>query len=254
VKKSVAINYTPHEASARLAGSTLLVRPMKVQPPGDFYQTVIPCSRGSNPFYWEFAKRGVLGSQDCSVEPMRLESPFGTPGTLLVGRERWSVPPDLNKVAPQNIWDPHTHIGGGVVALPNYKIDYPSWDPWPGTKWRPAFHMPRWAVRLLDRVVKVEVRRVQTVTEEEAFASGIPRIISCPGCHGDEEGCCVCEHSGRVRVGGMSQFTAHGAFQDAFDSSQGKGSWDLNPWAWFITTEPVARANAEAQKYLKENA
>jgi hypothetical protein len=54
--------------------------------------------------------------------------------------------------------------GGGTVAMKCYSADYPSWQPWTGTKWRPSIHMPRWASRITLEVTGVRVERVQEIT------------------------------------------------------------------------------------------
>jgi hypothetical protein len=31
-------------------------------------------------------------------------------------------------------------------------------------------------------------------------------VVDCPFCYGDFEGCCFCEHSGKIKVGGNDSF------------------------------------------------
>lgn len=113
------------------------------------------------------------------------------------------------------------------------------------TGWRPSIFMPRWASRLTMEIVSVRVERLQDISEEDCFSEGIPRSIYCPICNGNgdeqEEGCCICEHTGMVKVGGLSDVRAQDLFHTLWDSiniKRGYG-WDANPWVWVIEFKRV---------------
>lgn len=68
-------------------------------------------------------------------------------------------------------------------------------------KWRPSIHMPRWASRITLDVEAVRVERLQDITDEDAAAEGVEyRTV----------------------------------FAELWESINGRGSWDLNPWVWVV--------------------
>ena len=63
--------------------------------------------------------------------------------------EMWCVVPDLNDVPPEQLdprWTEHPVNGCTFATLLNWKSEYPSWNPWPGTKWRPMSEAPEWVL------------------------------------------------------------------------------------------------------------
>lgn len=85
--------------------------------------------------------------------------------------------------------------------------------PWWQRKTLPAIHMPRWASRITLEITGVQVERVQDI------------------CDGD------------VMREGVTPLSPFGELQDAYatlwDSINGKGSWDANPWVWVISFKRV---------------
>lgn len=79
-----------------------------------------------------------------------------------------------------------------------------------GYPWRPSIHMPRWASRILLEITAVRVERVQDISDEQALAEGVDQTnTSIPG-------------------------YARQRFQDLWESINGAGSWDANPWVWVV--------------------
>lgn len=171
------------------------------------------------------------------LTPKQRLCPYGQPGGRLWVRETWAVHFMYDDVPPResrsgqpgdNVW---------------YRADG---DQSPGScgcpaqgrrgKWRPPIYMPRWASRINLEVTGVRVERVQDIGELDAKAEGVPRSVTCPGCNGDDFGCCVCDHTGRVRVGDSSVVSAKSLFQGLWDSINKKRGfgWDVNPWVWVI--------------------
>lgn len=84
-------------------------------------------------------------------------------------------------------------------------------------KWRPSIHMPRWASRILLEIVSVRVERVQDISEEDAASEGAP-----------------CE-LGRLEGAILgAQASYRKGFIRLWESINGEGSWDENPWVWVI--------------------
>lgn len=94
--------------------------------------------------------------------------------------------------------------------------------------WTPSSHMPRWASRLTLEITGVRVELLQVISEADAISEGVTAVSS----------------------GGVTLFTTTGAscFQTAKDayaalweSINGPGSWNANPWVWVIEFSRVTQ-------------
>lgn len=84
--------------------------------------------------------------------------------------------------------------------------------------------MPSWASRLTLEITGVRVERLQAISEEDARAEGVKAI---PG---------MSWHSFAEASAGipMHEHTAIDAYAALWESINGAGSWDANPWVWVI--------------------
>jgi len=94
---------------------------------------------------------------------------------------------------------------------------------------RPSIFMPRWASRITLEVTGVRVERLQEISAEDAIAEGIPvskgvGAIDGETCYG------MTTNSGYMR----GRQGAIVAFQDLWQSINGPGSWEANPYVWVI--------------------
>jgi hypothetical protein len=87
--------------------------------------------------------------------------------------------------------------------------------------WKPSIHMPREASRITLEITDVRVERLQDISEADAQA----------------EGARECDVTGReVILAPPSQrgsYVRH--YRHIWESINGAGSWDANPWVWCIT-------------------
>lgn len=91
----------------------------------------------------------------------------------------------------------------------------------------PSIHMPRWASRILLEITAVRVERLNGISETDAEAEGIQR----------------------VPVGKLITFTVPGtdieklgaraAYEKLWESINGPGSWEANPWVWIVEFKRV---------------
>lgn len=95
--------------------------------------------------------------------------------------------------------------------------------------WRPSIHMPRWASRLTLEITDVRVQRLQDITEEDAVSEGIEPCEMLPDSHWRVYG----------KGNGSSTRSEVWSYQTLWESINGPGSWDLNPWVWALEFEPV---------------
>jgi hypothetical protein len=81
--------------------------------------------------------------------------------------------------------------------------------------WRSYMFMPRWASRITIQLTEVRIERLQDISAEDAMAEGIT---------------------------GEELFRAQGyaplAYRRLWESINGRGSWDANPWVWVLTGKP----------------
>lgn len=152
--------------------------------------------------------------------------PYGVPGDRLWVREAWAVPPQLNHLPPRMIDQPKPgELRPGILAIVCYREGYAGYDPWPGTRWRPSIHMPRWASRLTLEIVSVRVERVQEISEKDALAEGALEFDS-PTTFVDH---------GMQSIYLPSMGYARASFMRLWDSINAKRApWDSNPWVWVI--------------------
>lgn len=84
-------------------------------------------------------------------------------------------------------------------------------DEWLGS-WKPSIHMPRSASRITLEITGVRVERLIEITSDDAKAEGV-RPTTREWIND--------QHPKRV-------------FADLWESINGKGSWEKNPWVWVI--------------------
>lgn len=124
--------------------------------------------------------------------------PYGRPGDRLWVQETW-----LPRAA-------------GSAAL--YRADYGEVEASgiagmysDAGRWRSPIHMPRWASRITLEITGVRVERLQEISAEDARAEG---VIPFPADH--------------------LPAAWTGSFERLWESINGPGTWNANPWVWVI--------------------
>jgi hypothetical protein len=130
---------------------------------------------------------------------VRLHCPYGAPGDKLWVRESFAV------CADNNIF---------------YRADGKP-DPWDDIKWRPSIHMPRRASRITLQIKSVHVERLNAISESDANAEGVPKR--------NQEGW----------IDGTSMKLGTTWFRGLWETINGAGSWELNPWVWVVEFKAV---------------
>ncbi|MFV0929349.1 hypothetical protein [Pseudomonas jessenii] len=178
--------------------------------------------------------------------------PFGQPGERLYVRETWS---DVNlQGAPgiayraddevldlmedETFLDDNGAFNYDDPRSKPYQFSCWSEDLMSGTegRWRPSIHMPRWASRILLEITDVRVERLQdgegeTTYESRYLAEGINRIH-----HGDGD---YAYHALNTEPMPGNWSWPEDAFKDLWNSLNGTGAWDSNPWAWVVEFKRV---------------
>ncbi|UGB46950.1 hypothetical protein LQ772_06575 [Frateuria edaphi] len=147
--------------------------------------------------------------------------PYGAPGDRLWVRETWGyrvgcgVNPTTEAVIEYRADSSKATlpVPAGESGLPRQRPNMTDeellawWE-----SWRPSIHMPRWASRITLEVTGVRVERLQDISGDDACAEGIDLDF-----HDSW-------HPSNQR----------GAFKKLWESINGAGSWDANPWVWVV--------------------
>lgn len=156
--------------------------------------------------------------------------PYGQPGDQLwvreSGLEHRTTQLFIHDATPGRWWTPKD--GGRYGA--SYSEAVTRSDLLRDHRVRPSIHMPRWASRIQLEVTAVRVERLQAISESDCIAEGIEPI----GYTGPNPG--PNRFSLRDESGGSFNFpTAAEAYRFLWESINGVGSWEKNPWVWIVT-------------------
>lgn len=132
-----------------------------------------------------------------------LKCPYGISGDRLWVRESWSTPKCLDGKKPSELVN--------INSL-HYWADE---EKQAGRK-RPSIHMPRWASRIDLEITHVRAERLQEINEDDALAEGVD---------GEKEA---------AERGSTWYDKPRRAYRFLWESINGQGSWDANPWVWVI--------------------
>lgn len=118
-----------------------------------------------------------------------------------------------------------------LATIDRLKASHPQVDWGRHARLRPGIHMPRWASRLTLTVTDVRVQRLQDISEEDAEAEGYPSP----------------EQRAKSGVAEIRDAYPIAWYSWLWDSINGAGSWEANPWvaAYSFTVE---RRNIDAER------
>ena len=152
-----------------------------------------------------------------------IHCPYGKPGDRLWVRETFqpTFAPGVEHGAAD--W------GTGEGYKPQYmatdiRVEWVDADDNITDRCKPAIHMPRWASRIELEITGVRVERLQDISEADARAEGAPDYeegIDAPPPDGDHE------------------WSYRASFRRLWESINGPGSWEANPWVWVVAFKRV---------------
>lgn len=167
------------------------------------------------------------GNAIAAEEADWISCPYGVPGDRLWVKETFTL---------AEWYGDHYEPAGNPERRQTLKVLYRSTedetlDDIMEMTWKPSIFMPRWASRITLDIESVRVERLQEISEDDAVAEGItaPR----------------CEHCGYTRADARFQMdhrfcqspepaSAVPLYRSLWESINGAGSWDANPWVWVI--------------------
>ena len=122
--------------------------------------------------------------------------PYGSPGDRLWVRETWARNED--QLSDTRMDTSLVYRADGETRAKDNGTDKP---------WRPSIHMPRWASRITLEIAGVRVERLQDISTADCWAEGIAASPDVDPVH---------------------------EYRDLWESINGPGSWDANPWCWVL--------------------
>jgi hypothetical protein len=166
-----------------------------------------------------------------------IRCPYGQPGERLWVREAWAH------------WGRDDQCGEApaTTAQPIYRADGDHWDE--RDRWRPSIHMPRWASRITLEITEVRVERLQDISESDADAEGCERLDSdredpdwnlCPQCGGTRLYTSFGPNLGACPDTDCTKCDTYvKRYRHLWETINGEGTWDANPWVWAISFKRV---------------
>lgn len=155
------------------------------------------------------SSRGIayVGNSTSGGIVTRVPCPYGQPGDRLWVKETWSLPAIFDALKPS---DPS--LGSRAKETVRYLADGSK-----SGKTRVSIHMPRWASRITLEIINVRVQRLQEISEHDAGEEGWRGSV-------------------------QDAFIEHPLdwFRSLWNSINGPGAWDKNPWVWVIEFKRVA--------------
>lgn len=150
-----------------------------------------------------------------------IQCPYGQAGDVLWSRETFSKI-HYEGVDPKPSYLYKTDDTVGVTGI-----------------WKPSIHMPKEAARIWERITDIRVERLQDISEADAIAEGIQPLLA--------SSAQLAEH-GRL----YKHYTEHReglfgtglqpvkSYETLWESINGEGSWNLNPWVWVLESEVLS--------------
>lgn len=125
------------------------------------------------------------------------------------------------------LWVPETwcDYGGKTIYRANYGAATPISDGI-GGPWKPSINMPRKSSRITLEITGVRVERVQSISEEDAIAEGIPKQ--------DRVGVICPSPIGQLAIGTAPHRNIYALLWDRINGKRDGASWASNPWVWVI--------------------
>ena len=174
-----------------------------------------------------------------------IRCPYGKVGEKLWVRETLEEYPMPNLLTgePSNAIVVR-YVADREPVLNEHGFDYSKW--WKRGKKLPAIFMPRWASRITLEITEVRVQRLQETSADDAIAEGFVRLSK------DRERLFkygIPDRDGMPYGVGWPwekwRISPIDAYQALWESINGAGSWDANPWVWAISFRRISDFKSE---------
>lgn len=153
----------------------------------------------------------------------RLRCPYGQPGDRLWVKETYRTYKSLDVLMPSRI-----EAGAGIEYAAGGSSILGRETLYGTGKWRPSIFMPRKFSRILLEITRVRAERLQDISDEDLVAEGIKSL---------EDYHEAVEHASAIGCG--TGYIPKQIYERLWDSINGAGSWDANPWVWCVSFKRI---------------
>lgn len=160
--------------------------------------------------------------------------PYGKPGDQIWVRENgWERPERTPKMIREgaDTWEPYYYDADYYSDS-----DHAQFKSW-GFKRRPSIHMPRWASRIQLEITGIRLERLLWIKHQDCIDEGVIQLQN-GKYHNYFAGI---EYQYRDGSGWCPMESATSSFWSLWESINGPGSWDANPWVWVVEFRRIAR-------------
>jgi hypothetical protein len=140
--------------------------------------------------------------------------PYGKTGDRLWVRETFSQHPEFADIAYRADGEEFEDSDGFFWSL----------------RWKPSIHMPRSASRILLEVTNVRVERLNDISDRDSIAEGIEL----------EPGTAHWKNYD-TSPGWRYRESPIQSYRTLWESINGPGSWDINPYCWVIEFKVISK-------------
>lgn len=187
----------------------------------------------------------VIRDGDEPLPADQMGCPYGAPGDLLYVKEAWRTRREWDSLRPaelpcRNDFCQHEHIDWIACPEGNTRLT---------GRYRHARFMPRWASRITLEITNVRVERLNDISEEDAIAEGCSPVALDiyagidPRCKGP---CEIVRSPGEALPTDFkpvhkseTRISARDKYRQLWDSINGPGSWEKNPFCWVLDFRKV---------------
>lgn len=166
--------------------------------------------------------RGCMGFFGDEEGDVSFKSPYGEPGDRLWVKEThlawWSLDPE-NPTGKRKF----SHVA--AFRADGYELQGDE-------KWIPSIHMRRAASRITLEITDVRVERLQDISHDDALAEGVYDGKACR-CDQPLDFVRSCGNCGGRLVDAVDRYWL------LWETINGAGSWDLNPWVWVVVFKKI---------------
>ncbi|MBV2182060.1 MAG: hypothetical protein KUL86_12625 [Castellaniella sp.] len=153
--------------------------------------------------------------------------PYGQPGDRLWVREATIKVEDHGYEGPVYVESDEGRacLDGGLAPDPDDCVEVEPYE----LRIRPSIHMPRSYCRIVLEIVSVRVERLQDINDADAQAEGVEG-------HYVEDGWYWRNYLLSDADAAVSPMltSAEDSFRSLWESINGAGAWDTNPWVWAV--------------------
>jgi hypothetical protein len=148
--------------------------------------------------------------RDFDDEEVLPDCPYGRVGDRLWVKETCAL---VNDGSPDPFLVYRADRGARNLSGQRGGITYWMASDYEPERWRPSIHMPRWASRITLEITEVRVERLQDISAEDFIAEGLATTLR--------------EHDAVCHL--------RDQYRELWESINGAGSWDANPWVWVVS-------------------